>query len=200
MSMMLRVTIFFLAGTGKERSGCNMQLHSNWAYSDYLWMMKTKGVADSFSNYLNKTGAFKGTLINDQVSHYAGDHLRLQQDYFFLDGQRIDYDREINFRDLENGLSLVADDLSLPLNFFEKRLNESQHKKTHYSYFYNHNKKELVTEKYKQDIQFFNFKYVEKKNFLQQFISYIPVDTVYFRLTNAIRNRESRVKQLKTRC
>lgn len=144
------------------------------AYSDYIWMMNTYKIVDSFKNFLNKTGKFTKRLNDKENIYYVGDHLYSQIDYFFLDGERINYNCEIDFDQLEVGLLKVIDDLSLKNDFFNKKLNQtSNNKKKHYSYFYNNRKKALVEKLYKDDICFFGFKYEEKKNPFQSLWSNI---------------------------
>ena len=142
------------------------------AYSDYLWMLNVREVKDSFRNFLNKKGKYSEILTDKTKKSYAGDHLYLQKDYFYLNGKRINYDREINFQFLKESLSLVVDDLSLQTSFFSERLNTSAaNKKKHYSYFYNNKTKELVDKIYWEDIDFFGFEFDERKTSYQKVLA-----------------------------
>ncbi|WMI65834.1 hypothetical protein RBH94_01420 [Aestuariibaculum sp. YM273] len=131
-------------------------------YSDYLWMLRVKRVKGSFYDYLYKRKDFKKILTEKYDYDYAGDHLYKQKSYFFLNGKEIKYDKEINFDKLDNGLKSVAEDLNLDNTFFSHHINKGQGKKDHYSKFYNFWQKWLVYFRYKEDIDFFNFKFVNK--------------------------------------
>ena len=147
------------------------------AYSDYLWMLKARNTTDSFSNYLNRSGNFRKILNEKGKSYYVGDHLRLQKDYFFLNDERINYDCEIDFDRIESGFSKVVMDLSLPKNFFKKKLNQAgKEQKPHYSYFYNLRKRNLVVKKYKEDIEFFGFTFEERKNIFQRLKANLQIE------------------------
>lgn len=132
-------------------------------YSDYLWMLKVKGMTGSFYDYFFKRKAFREILTNKHIYDYAGDHLYTQKAYFFLNGEKIQYDRVLKFEKLSVGLKEVAKDLNLGGNFFSHHINKSEGKLKHYSDFYDFWKKWLVYFRYKEDITFFNFKF-EKSN------------------------------------
>lgn len=141
------------------------------AYSDYNWMKEVRNVHDTFINFLNREGNYKRILNDDSTNFYAGDHLYLQKDYFFLNNERIRFDTEIDFYDLNDGLNIVIRDLKLEESFFKQKLNISKRKKKrHYSFFFNEERKRLVARKYKQDILFFNFHFDERKNLLRKVI------------------------------
>ena len=139
------------------------------AYSDYEYLKKTFNVNDTFCNFLNAKGDFFDFLDIRGRRGFVGDHLNLQKDYFFLDGERIDYNRVINFDKLDLGLNLVSQDLNIPPRLFSHKLNSSFSNK-HYSYFYNTRMKKMVRDKYNEDIVFFNFAFEDKKNFIQKLI------------------------------
>lgn len=139
------------------------------AYSDYKWMKEVRNVNDTFTNFLNKEGKYEEILNDDSKNSYAGDHLYLQKDYFFLDNERIQFDAEINFSDLETGFKKVIRDLGLKESFFKQKLNTAtKEKKIHYSRFYNNKRKRMVEKKYAKDIDFFNFEFVKHKNFINK--------------------------------
>ena len=144
------------------------------AYSDYIWMQNAKNVNDTFGNFLNKEGEFKKILTDNSTILFAGDHLYLQKDYFFLNGKEIMYNTIIDFKNLNIGLNKVIQDLRLPNNFFSIYLNQSKTKrKSHYSKFYNFRTKRLVLKKYKVDIEYFNFEFDDKRNFLDKLKSFL---------------------------
>lgn len=146
---------------------------NSWAraYSDYLWMKNIRGINDDFLNYINKKGNFDRILNDKNNNGYAGDHLYLQKDYFFLDGKRIDYNRELDFDKLNLGFLKIIQDLSLPNDFFKEKLNKSEKRhKSHYSFFYTGKRKNIVQEKYREDIEYFGFEFEEKKNLVQKLL------------------------------
>ncbi|MCG9973017.1 sulfotransferase family 2 domain-containing protein [Christiangramia crocea] len=140
------------------------------AYSDYIWIINGYG-KDSFSNFLNKTGKFEKVLNDNSSRPYLGDHLYLQKDYFFLNDKRIKYDIEIDFDSLEEGFSMVRNDLDLPIDFFSVQMNSRKYGKNHYSFFYNSKRKNLVFNKYKEDIDFFGFEFEDKRNYFRRILS-----------------------------
>lgn len=132
-------------------------------FSDYLWMLRVKGVKGSFYDYIFERGEFHEILKNNQIYDYVGDHLYKQKSYFFLNGKKIEYDTVIEFDTLDTGLEKVKNDLSLRNGFFKHKINQREKKlEKHYSEFYNFFKKQLVYYKYKEDIEFFNFKFEKK--------------------------------------
>lgn len=141
------------------------------AYSDYVWMYEVRNVKDSFQNFIYKKGYFKKILNDNSSNFYAGDHVLPQKDYFFLNGKRINYNREIEFSSLSDGLKMVINDLGLSKGFFDKKMNVSnKKKKNHYSKFYNKQKRDLVATIYKDDIEFFDFSFEDKKTLLRKMI------------------------------
>lgn len=130
--------------------------------SDYSWVSRVHKIEDSFENFLFKRGGFEMVLNNRQEPTYCGDHLYLQKDYFFLDGQRILYDTEIDFDDIEKGFDKVINDLSLDAGFFDKKHNATQYEKQHYSYSYSLKTNKLVKKIYQKDIDFFDFTFERK--------------------------------------
>ena len=135
-------------------------------------MLHTSNPKDSFSNYISGTGAYDEIMNQKNSKAYVGDHLYKQKDYFFLNGQRISYEKEIDFKNLQEELPQVAKELLLPPNFFEHKLNQSPlKKKKHYSFFYNSRTQKLVENLYDEDIRFFDFNFEERKNLFQKIIA-----------------------------
>jgi len=127
--------------------------------SDYLWVSRGHKIDDSFENFLLKKGKFTDILTDNSNHHYCGDHLYNQKDYFFLDGNRINYDLEINFDAVNDGFNSVIKDLGLEPNFFDKKDNSTNYEKAHYSYLYSLKSKNLVKRLYQEDIAYFNFRF-----------------------------------------
>ncbi|WP_100615127.1 sulfotransferase family protein [Confluentibacter citreus] len=144
------------------------------AYSDYIWMKDVRNTFGSFSNFLFKKGEYDRILNDYSTNYYAGDHLYLQKDYFFLNNNRINYNVEIDFENLQNGFKKVIHDLNLSDDFFIRKINSAKViEKEHYSHFYNFRHKKIVEKIYKEDIDFFDFKFIDKKNFTQKLFHYI---------------------------
>ncbi|TPV35757.1 hypothetical protein FJ651_02245 [Paucihalobacter ruber] len=140
--------------------------------SDYFWTGRSYKIEDSFKNYLKRKGKFSNILNNTQNHLYCGNHLALQKDYFYLNGQKIVYDAEINFDSLQIGLNRVIEDLNLNSDFFNVMANVNPIKKNHYSYYYNWKTRNLVSRIYKEDIDFFRFKFEYKNIILKYFNKY----------------------------
>lgn len=102
---------------------------------------------------------------------YRGDHLTPQKDYMFLNSKPINYDKIIYFDKikLDQSLSEISEELSLPNSFFQKKVQIGKSFKKHYSKFYTNNMKKIISEKYKEDIEYFNFSFEDKKKPLDYF-------------------------------
>lgn len=139
-------------------------VRNSWdkSLSDYQWMMRELNVKDSFKNYINKSGKFKKALNHKNNIGYRGDHLTKQIDYFYLNGKLIEYDRILYFDNLKEDFLLLTEYLNLSPDFFMKKINDGI-KKHHYSVFYSNKMKKLVDKKYKKDIVFFNFNFLDKR-------------------------------------
>ncbi|MDR5589698.1 sulfotransferase family 2 domain-containing protein [Christiangramia sp. SM2212] len=144
---------------------------NSWSrsFSDYHYLKSHFGIDDSFFNYLNKKGDFFGMLDKRGNRQYVGEHLFSQKPYFFLDDRRIDYDKEINFENLDSGFKELCEDLSLESRFFSYNLNIGDYNnKVHYSHFYNSKKKKMVANIYFDDIEFFGFKFCDQRSIFQK--------------------------------
>jgi hypothetical protein len=122
-----------------------------------------------FQNYLNRSGSFNEILNDPGNDLYCGDHLKHQKDYFFLNKKRITYDRVLSFDKLNQGFKEVINDLGLSNSFFDKKENVGKNQKKHYSFYYNKKNKKLAEILYKDDIDFFGFKYQYAKQRLKYF-------------------------------
>jgi len=131
------------------------------AYSDYKFVQDFSGVKGSFKSFLNKENEFYEILNDKSDSHYLGDHLLPQTDFFEFDGLykpdfigRFEYFSE----DIQKVL------LSLGIN---KNFNEYQNKSKRikeYSLFYTNSQKQIVEEKYDQDIKTLGYSFEDKRN------------------------------------
>lgn len=134
------------------------------AYSDYLWLLGDLCIHDSFENYIKRQGKFKNRLTNKDIS-YRGDHLNAQKDYFFLDGDLIQYDRVIRFEDLHKGLKKVVQDLNLSTDFFKIWDNVNSTKEyDHYSHFYNRKRRKMVENYYLKDLEFLGYNFENQRD------------------------------------
>ena len=140
------------------------------ALSDYLWVMKDLKINDSFSNFLNMSGAFKMMKDTSDLRKYRADHLLKQRDYFFLNNKQIDYDCVIRFESISKGLQTLISHLELDPSFFEKKKNVSGKKYKHYSHFYTKERKALIDSKYGDDLQFFGYHFENKKQLVSRLL------------------------------
>lgn len=143
------------------------------AYSDYSYFFNTSNILGKFESYLNGEKEYFEKLnpINCNNSSYEGSHQINQIDYFFLNNERINYNTIIDFKNINEGFKKVIFDLNLDYNFFDIHINKSKNKIKHYSYFYNDKRKKLILQKYKRDIEFFNFKFEDKRTLRGKLIS-----------------------------
>ena len=116
----------------------------------------------SAENFLAKKGGFK-EVLNVKNRKYCGDHLYKQKDYFYINGNRIKYDLEIDFDYLEKGFKTLTDRLNLDPNFFSTKHNVGNYKQQHYSLFYTKKIIKIVKDLYQEDLNFFDFDYKQPK-------------------------------------
>lgn len=142
------------------------------SYSDYKWLMREIKKKDSFYNYLNSSGNFKECLTDKTSIIYRGDHLYKQVDYFFVNDKKINYDKVIRFEELDSQLPILAKDLGLNKDFFNKKENADHLRKKHYSKFYNYVRKKMVQRHYSEDISFLNYEFEDRKKIIDWFRFY----------------------------
>lgn len=130
--------------------------------SDYMWASRMHKIDDTFENFLMKSGNFKSILTDNSKPSFCGDHLYQQKDYFFIDGNPINYNTVIDFDRIDEGFKKVVKDLNLPKNFFAVKENITAYKKSHYSFFYSLKTKKLVDKLYSEDIAYFNFRFMNQ--------------------------------------
>ncbi|MCG2432091.1 sulfotransferase family 2 domain-containing protein [Aequorivita xiaoshiensis] len=133
--------------------------------SDFFWFKETKKFKGLLEDYLYAKNDFSRFMKKGENT-YRGDHLTPQIDYMYLDGKLINYNKIIYFdkRNLDSELSELSKDLNLPDNFFQTKVQVGKKFKHHYSKFYTNKNKDLVFQKYKKDINYFNFKFEDKRD------------------------------------
>ncbi|MAO35662.1 MAG: hypothetical protein CMP12_07055 [Zunongwangia sp.] len=138
------------------------------AFSDYYWMMNDRKIKDSFKNYINKQGKFSKVLNDNTNINYRGDHLISQTSFLDTHGAA-----PLNFigrfENFETDILKVNKELRIDKKF-DIHLNKGKVKK-HYSKFYNSAKKNMVEEKYNEDIINFGYQYEDKKNSIEKFFA-----------------------------
>ena len=137
--------------------------------SDYIWLMEEISQKDTYINFLNRRGRFKEALTNNQTINYRGDHLKKQKEYFYINGSLIKYDRILRFENIGNELNSLTNDLNLSPNFFDKKFNVSKKKVIHYSKFYNQKRINEFEKLFKDDLNFLNYTFEDKKNVFDYF-------------------------------
>lgn len=147
-------------------------VRNSWdkSMSDFFWFKETKNFKGSFFDYVNGQNDFQ-RFMKKGDKMYRGDHLTPQKDYMFLNSKPINYDKIIYFDKikLDQSLSEISEELSLPNSFFQKKVQIGKSFKKHYSKFYTNNMKKIISEKYKEDIEYFNFSFEDKKKPLDYF-------------------------------
>lgn len=135
--------------------------------SDFFWFKSTKNFRGTFEDYLFGKNDF-ARFMNFGEKSYRGDHLTPQIDFMFYNSKKIKYDKIIYFdkNNLDEKLTGVVRDLDLPSDFFKRKVQVGKKFKSHYSKFYTNKMKNQVYRKYKKDIDFFDFKFEDKKNWL----------------------------------
>ena len=131
-------------------------------------MMNDRKIKDSFKNYINKQGKFSKVLNDNTNINYRGDHLISQTSFLDTHGAA-----PLNFigrfENFETDILKVNKELRIDKKF-DIHLNKGKVKK-HYSKFYNSAKKNMVEEKYNEDIINFGYQYEDKKNSIEKFFA-----------------------------
>ncbi|WNH11620.1 sulfotransferase family 2 domain-containing protein [Thalassobellus suaedae] len=139
------------------------------AYSDYLFIQDFAGVKGSFKDYLDKKNEFQRILINTSGSHYLGDHLLAQTEFFDEENYKLDFIGR--FENFDSDIQLVLDRLSINEKFNEHR-NKSLRVKN-YSNFYTNSKIKMVQNKYAEDILKLEYSFEDNRtgfNILKRFL------------------------------
>lgn len=140
------------------------------ALSDYNWLINDSGIKDSFENFMCAKGKFESVLKVKKYETYRGDHLTAQKDYFYLNDNLIDYDRVLRFENLDYDLKLLCKDLGVHSEMFNQKINTSE-KKNHYSHFFNKRKRLMVYNKYRNDLEFLDYCFEDKRPLFTKFFS-----------------------------
>lgn len=134
------------------------------AYSDYIWLNREQNIADDFKNFIDKKGKYK-EILTKRNNLFRGDHLTPQKDYFIMNNSLVSYDRILRFESLYSDLRKVEIDLNLKRGFFDVKVNRNIQKFDHYSLFYDQTRKNIISKKYKEDIDFLNYHFTDEKSF-----------------------------------
>lgn len=130
------------------------------AYSDYVFIQNFSGIKGSFKSFLKKENEFKKILNDNSDSSYLGDHLQLQTDFFDFEGiYKPDFIGR--FENFTEDIGQVLINLQID-KVFNKHSNKSKRKKE-YSLFYTNSNKQLVADKYGQDIEKLNYTFDDKR-------------------------------------
>ena len=138
-------------------------VRNSWerSLSDYIWMLKSIGVSGSFKEYLNREGKFKHCLSDNNDPGNRADHLIPQVEFTHVEQKPV-LDKIIRFEKLNEGFQNVCEDDGINSAVLPHKKKGVISQK-HYSYFYNKELKSLVSNIYHDDIQAFNFSYIDKR-------------------------------------
>ena len=131
------------------------------AYSDYLWIQKDRNIKGKFKDYITLSGDFKKILSDNSVKEYRGDHLIQQTEFFDFNGfKKMDFIGR--FENIHNDMNHLKEMLHINKRF-DSHAKKSINKKTHYSYFYTNQRKQLVDKYFKSDVNFLDYTFTDKK-------------------------------------
>jgi len=130
-------------------------------YSDYLWMINDTKINGTFEEYLTKSGPYKEVLNNSDKMACRGDHLLPQTDFFDFEGEfKLDF--VARFENLHYDLLK----LNMMINFpyvLNEHAKKNLHRESHYSEYYSEDKRKMVDEVFKIDIDKLGYVYEERK-------------------------------------
>lgn len=138
-------------------------VRNSWdrSLSDYIWMMSDTGVSGSYTEYLNREGGFRHYLRDGDYSEYRGDHLTPQLEFTHINKELV-LDKIFKFENLNYDFSDLCKQIGVNDNVlpYDKKRSIARR---HYSYYYNNELMELVSDIYREDIKYFNFNFIDKK-------------------------------------
>ena len=132
------------------------------AVSDYYWFNRSKIIKTGFSSYLKGEGRLKKEMTNKDVKEYRGDHLLPQCDFIKINN-KIVVDKIIRLENLKEEFGELKKELNLPKKALPHSKKANKHY-DHYSEFYFDKEIEMIRDKYKKDIQEFNYHFEDKRN------------------------------------
>lgn len=128
------------------------------AVSDYFWIKKDLKIKDTFKNFLLLENNFNTPKLSypHLNSFGRGDHVLAQSDFILNSrGEQI-----VNFigkfENLQQDFNIVCDKIGIPKQRLPHK-NKGDHK--HYTEYYNNETCEIVAEKYKKDVEYFNYEF-----------------------------------------
>jgi hypothetical protein len=138
-------------------------VRNSWerSLSDYVWMMRSTGASGTFNEYLHKQGEFEPFLYDNRLPENRSDHMLPQMAFTHIDKKPV-LDKIIRFESLKEGFQNMCERLGVDCSALPHKKKGSISQK-HYSYFYNKELKRLVSEIYNNDIQAFNFEFVDQR-------------------------------------
>jgi len=137
------------------------------AVSDYYWINGNTPFRISFKNYLEAKGRKRNILRDSSVKEYRGDHLLSQNEFIYIDDKLV-VDQIIRLENLKTDFKEFAAKQGLTQS---KLPHDKKAKKVyeHYSHFYQDKEIKWVEEKYKKDIELFNYSFDDRRDQLSFF-------------------------------
>ena len=127
------------------------------AHSDYLWMMKDRGVSGTFEEYITASGPFERFLAHSQEKTTRNEHLTPQYEFLYDENGALLVDKVYRFESLEADFKDICNRLGITYSSLPHVKKNTQ--KAHYRDFYDVNTKSLVEEKYGKDLELFNYSF-----------------------------------------
>lgn len=131
------------------------------AYSDFVWLNRFNFINCSFEDFLLKKGKLSKILTDQSHKSYRGDHLYPQVDFLKIEG-KIVIDNILRFENLKVEFEGFLKSNGISQQHLPHDKKSKKHFK-HYSHFYNVDEIELVGEIYKDDIEFLDYKFEDKR-------------------------------------
>ena len=132
------------------------------AYSSYLWVMKDRKISGSFKNFILGKGIFKNALTEGSDMYNRACHKWKQTDFFSRKG---DYELDFigRFENLQDDIEHINSVLGIEKKF-DNHSNKSKNRVNHYSFVYNRQNRDLISNFYREDIEGLGYTFDNKRN------------------------------------
>ena len=138
------------------------------AVSGYTWLMRDRGINDTFANFLLKKGEFAESKLQEHPT-YVLDHFFTQTEFIKVENE-IQIKEILKFENLQKDFNMYMKKIGLNCKL-ESHFKKSKTKKSILIKLYTEKNLSIIREVYREDFE--NFDFSKKFNKLKFFIGYV---------------------------